>query len=129
MTKKPNIVLFFADDQRHNTIAALGNKEIGAICMLNRAMLHTWRTLFHLYREGQQIPSEHVMLGEALQESGYRTFGTGKWHNGSSSYARSFTDGGEIFFGGMQDHWNVPAHRFDPTGEYVSRTVKKLLTT
>ena len=24
----------------------------------------------------------------------------------------------------MQDHWNVPAHRFDPSGEYGSRTIK-----
>lgn len=149
MSAKPNIVFFFTDDQRFDTIAALGNTEIktpnmdalvaegttfthahipcgtaGAVCMPSRAMLHTGRTLFHLDREGQDIPLDHVMLGEALQQAGYRTFGTGKWHNGSGSYARSFTDGGEIFFGGMQDHWNVPAHSFDPIGEYATRTIK-----
>ena len=149
MPTNPNIVFFFTDDQRFDTIAALGNKEIktpnldrlvgagtafthahipcgtsGAVCMPSRAMLHTGRTLFHLDREGQDIPADHIMLGETLQEAGYRTFGTGKWHNGSRSYARSFTDGAEIFFGGMQDHWNVPAHSFDPTGEYPSRTIK-----
>ena len=149
MSNKPNIVFFFADDQRFDTIRALGNDEIhtpnldrlvesgtafthahipcgtsGAVCMPSRAMLHTGRTLFHIQAEGQDIPVEHTMLGEALQTHGYRTFGTGKWHNGSASYARSFTDGGEIFFGGMQDHWNVPAHSFDPTGRYDSRTMK-----
>ena len=149
MAKKPNILFFFTDDQRFDTIAALGNPEIktptmdslvatgttfthahipcgtsGAVCMPSRAMLHTGRTLFHLDREGQDIPKSHVMLGETLQKAGYRTFGTGKWHNGTTSYARSFTDGGEIFFGGMQDHWNVPAHNFDPTGKYDSRTMK-----
>ena len=149
MSEKPNIVIFFADDQRFDTIAALGNEEIktpnldrlvqagttfthahipcgtsGAVCMPSRAMLHTGRTLFHLEGEGQGIPAEHTMLGETLQEAGYRCFGTGKWHNGPESYARSFTDGGEIFFGGMQDHWNVPAHSFDPSGAYSARTMK-----
>jgi len=143
MSEQPNIVFFFTDDQRFDTIGALGNSEIqtphidclvergtaftqahipcgtsGAVCMPSRAMLHTGRTLFHLEREGQNIPPEHTTLGETLQQAGYRTFGTGKWHNGTASFARSFTDGGEIFFGGMWDHWNVPACDYDPTGEY-----------
>lgn len=142
MTNK-NIVLFFTDDQRFDTIAALGNSEIhtpnldqlveqgtsfthahipggtvGAVCMPSRAMLHTGRTLFHLQQDGAVIPPEHILLGEVLQKAGYRTYGTGKWHNGTEAYARSFTDGGEIFFGGMSDHWNVPANDFDPTHKY-----------
>lgn len=150
MTKKPNILFFFADDMRFDTIAAMGNDEIitpnldklvasgtafsqmhipsgtsGAICMPSRAMLHTGRTLFHIKGEGQTISKDHEMLGETLQKAGYNTFGTGKWHNGIKGYARSFTHGGEILFGGMQDHWMVPAHSFDPTGKYESR-VKKI---
>ncbi len=57
-------------------------------------------------------------MGETFRRAGYRTFGTGKWHNGEASYHRSFTDGAEIFFGGMADHWNVPAYDFDPSGRY-----------
>ena len=146
MNSKPNILLFFTDDQRFDTIRALGNDQIhtpnldalvgrgttfthahipggtcGAVCMPSRAMLHTGRTLFHLDREGQQIPQTHITLGECLQSAGYTTFGTGKWHNGRSAYARSFSAGDEIFFGGMGDHWNVPAYHFDPTGRYQSR--------
>lgn len=142
MTKK-NVLLFFTDDQRFDTIAALGNSEIltpnldalveqgtsfthahipggtvGAVCMPSRAMLHTGKTLFRLKQNGAVIPTEHTMLGEVLQNTGYRTYGTGKWHNGPETYARSFTDGGEIFFGGMNDHWNVPAYDFDPTQKY-----------
>ncbi|MBF9018184.1 MULTISPECIES: sulfatase-like hydrolase/transferase [unclassified Oceanispirochaeta] len=142
---KPNIILLFTDDQHFNTINALGNKEVhtpnmdklvkegcsfthahipggtcGAVCMPSRAMLHTGRSLFHLQKEGQEIPKEHVLMGEHLQKQGYDCFGTGKWHNGSDAYARSFSEGGEIFFGGMWDHWNVPAHSFDPTGKYDS---------
>jgi arylsulfatase A-like enzyme len=145
-TGRPNIVFLFADDQRFDTIHALGNEEIhtphldrlvargtsfthahipcgtvGAVCMPSRAMLHTGRTLFHLERSGQQIPTEHTTLGEALRRSGYRTFGAGKWHNGREAYHRSFTDGAEIFFGGMADHWNVPMYNFDPTGQYAAK--------
>ncbi|MXX11962.1 MAG: sulfatase-like hydrolase/transferase [Gemmatimonadetes bacterium] len=145
MSKKPNILFFFTDDQRFDTIRALGNTDVqtpvldrlvaegttfthahipggtsGAICMPSRAMLHTGRTLFHLDGAGQGIPNDHVMLGEHLQANGYRTWGTGKWHNGPASFARSFSDGAEIFFGGMDDHWNVPAFNYDPTGKYDS---------
>jgi len=141
--KRPNILFFFTDDQRFDTIRALGNEQIvtptldrlvsegtafthayimggscPAVCMPSRAMLMTGRTLFHIDRQGQTVPPEHVLLGECLRRAGYRTFGTGKWHNGTESYARSFSDGAEIFFGGMEDHWNVPACRFDPTGRY-----------
>jgi arylsulfatase A-like enzyme len=140
---KPNILFFFTDDQRFDTISALGNPTIitpnidklvargvsfrnayimggtcGAVCMPSRAMLMTGRTLFHIEGEGQGIPGEHVLLGEALRQAGYTTFGTGKWHNGPASYARSFSAGAEIFFGGMHDHWNIPACDFDPSGEY-----------
>ncbi|MFU8780910.1 MAG: sulfatase-like hydrolase/transferase [Kiritimatiellia bacterium] len=141
--KQPNIVFFFTDDQRFDTIRALGNTAIhtpnidklvargttftqahipggtnGAVCMPSRAMLHSGRSLFHLDREGQQIPQDHTTLGQALRENGYRTFGTGKWHNGKEAFNRSFSDGAEIFFGGMADHWNVPAHNYDPACAY-----------
>jgi arylsulfatase A-like enzyme len=143
---RPNILFFFTDDQRFDTIHALGNEQVrtptmdrlvgagttfthahipggtsGAVCMPSRAMLHTGRTLFHLEGAGQSVPAEHALLGETLREAGYRTFGTGKWHNGREAFARSFTDGAEIFFGGMTDHWNVPAYDYDPTGAYENR--------
>lgn len=150
---KPNILFFFTDDQRFDTISALGNKEIntpnidklvkngvsfththipcgtsGAVCMPSRAMLHSGRTLFHLEGEGQSIPQNHITIGEHFKNSGYRTFGTGKWHNGTESFARSFTDGDNIFFGGMDDHWNVCLNHFDPTGKYDNLCRKTLNT-
>lgn len=143
MADRPNILFFFADDMRYDTIAALGNSEIitpnldalvangvsftnahipggtnPAVCMPSRAMLNTGRFLFSLDDAGFNIPENHTLLGEALQAAGYQTFGTGKWHNSHTAFARSFTDGAEIYFGGMYDHWKVPAYNFDPTGEY-----------
>lgn len=146
MAGRPNFLFFFTDDQRFDTIRALGNPHIvtpnldwlvangtaftdayimggtsGAVCMPSRAMLWTGRTLFHIAGQGQEIPSEHTLLGEALQAGGYTVFGTGKWHNGPAAYARNFNRGAEIFFGGMDDHWNVPACDFDPAGAYPQR--------
>lgn len=140
---RPNILFFFTDDQRFDTIAALGNPHIrtphmdrlvargtafthahipggtcGAVCMPSRAMLHTGRSLFRLDGDGRAVPDDHVLLGEHLRRCGYRSFGTGKWHNGRPAFARSFDDGAEIFFGGMTDHWNMPAYDFDPSGRY-----------
>ena len=148
MPRRPNILFFFTDDQRFDTLGALGNAEIqtpnldrlveqgtafshayimggtcGAVCMPSRAMLHSGRTLFHIDREGQDIPREHTTLGECLQAAGYTTFGTGKWHNGRPAYARSFSHGNRIFFGGMSDHFQVPLNPFDPTGEYPKERI------
>lgn len=144
MNPKPNIIFFFTDDQRFDTIATLGNREIitpnidrlvtrgttfthahipsgtsGAVCLPSRAMLNTGRTLFHLTDGGGTIAPTHTTLGQALREYGYQTFGTGKWHNGKEAFARSFSDGDEIFFGGMADHWNVPAYHYDASGQYT----------
>ncbi len=143
MAKKKNVLFVLADDQRFNTIHALGNPDVitptldaliargttftqahipcgtsGAVCMPSRAMLNTGRTLFHLEGEGQNIPPEHTMMPETFKNNGYDCFGTGKWHNGPPAFTRGFTGGENVFFGGMWDHWNVPTCHYDETGEY-----------
>jgi arylsulfatase A-like enzyme len=145
--RRPNILVFFTDDQRFDTIHALGNPNIitpnldylvengtaftnayimgsysGAVCMPSRAMLLTGKNLFQLTDNGWTIPPEQTMLPELFRRAGYRTFGTGKWHNEKSAFARCFSSGDEIFFGGMTDHWNVPVYHFDPSGKYEATT-------
>jgi arylsulfatase A-like enzyme len=147
--KRPNILVLFTDDQRFDTINALNNPDVqtpnmdrlvragtsfthaytmgamsGALCIPSRAMLMTGRTMFHLRNNGTIIPPDHVTLPELLQTHGYATFGTGKWHNDPASYARCFTNGGNIFFGGMSDHLEVPVHDFNPEGKYVRSEVR-----
>jgi arylsulfatase A-like enzyme len=143
--KKPlNVLVLFTDDQRFDTIRALGNSAIqtphldtlvhsgtsfrnafimggtsGAVCMPSRAMLLTGRGLFHIEETGRSIPEAHVMMPELFRENGYETFGIGKWHNGRKAFSRCFTGGAEIMFGGMSDHWNVPVYDFDPRGSYA----------
>ena len=141
--KRPNILVFFTDDQRFDTIGALGNDHIitpnidslvrngttftnayimgsmsGAVCVPSRAMLMSGRTLFGLEGTGKTIPEKDVTLPEVLRKAGYTTFHTGKWHQDKKTFARCFSTGGKIFFGGMGNHWNVPVNDFDPTGNY-----------
>ncbi len=141
--KAPNILILFTDDQRFDTIGALGNPYVhtphmdslvqggcsfdrchimggttGAVCMASRAMLHTGRGLFELQNKGSRIPEDHRTLGETLKTRGYRCYGTGKWHNGGDSYTRSFHDGGSVFFGGMTDHWHVPCYEYNAEADY-----------
>ncbi len=143
---RPNVLILFTDDQRFDTIHALDCPDIetpnmdrlvrngvtftrahimgsmsGAVCMPSRAMLMTGRTLFHLQEEGGTIAAEHVMIPELFRDTGYTTFGTGKWHNGRHAYARAFTHGGKIMFGGMSDHLKVPVYDFDPDGVYPKK--------
>jgi arylsulfatase A-like enzyme len=143
--KQPNILFLFADDQRAGTIRTLGNQEIitpnidnlansgvsfdnayimgsfsSAVCSPSRAMLMTGRNLYGIDKQGGNalILAANETLPETLRKSGYQTFGTGKQHNGKDVFARGFSDGAEIFFGGMTDQWNVPVYHFDTTGKY-----------
>ncbi len=126
---RPNILLLFADDQRADTIGAWGNPNIdtpnidalvkrgfsfkqnycfgsnsGAVCVPSRAMLHTGK---HWMHSNNQMKGE-TTLGQLLQTKGYKTFATGKWHNGAPSILRSFETGRAVYMGGMCDHTEVP---------------------
>jgi arylsulfatase A-like enzyme len=148
----PNVLILFTDDQRYNTVAALGNDEIhtpnmdrlasmgtaftrafvmgghhGAICAPSRAMLMTGRRLFDLHETGDIIPEQHTMMPSALAEAGYVTFATGKWHNNRSAFVRAFQQADNVFFGGMHQprvggHEAPWLYHFDPTGRYPDST-------
>ena len=79
MSTRPNVVFILTDDQRFDTIHALGNNEIStpnldrlarrgaafthayipggtasAVCMPSRAMINSSRTLFNLVQNGKE---------------------------------------------------------------------------
>jgi arylsulfatase A-like enzyme len=135
--KKPNVLFLFSDDQRVDTIAALGNEHIrtpnldrlvregtacnraycmgalqGAVCVPSRAMLMSGRTLFRVSTTLQ----DQETWPEAFARSGYATFMTGKWHNGTESARRAFAEGRAVFFGGMGDPYKLPVRDFGPGG-------------
>lgn len=136
---RPNVIFLFSDDQRFDTIAALGNPEIktpnmdklvqqgftfthafcqgstsGAVCIPSRAMLNSGHSTFRAPHNLQNATT----FPQQMRADGYLTHGVGKWHNGKPSYARSFDGGGPVFFGGMSDHLKVPIFDFDPNGKY-----------
>lgn len=143
--ERPNVVFICSDDQRHDTIRALGNPHIdtpnldamtrdgftfthtfcmgsmqGAVCVPSRAMFLSGRSLFHINDQLKDIPT----WPETFRKAGYHTVGVGKWHNGPASYAKSFDAGGPIFFGGMGNQNKVNVHPFDADGKYPKLNIK-----
>jgi arylsulfatase A-like enzyme len=102
--KQPNVLFLFADDQRPDTIAALGNphiktpnldklatsglvfnnaycmgSHIGAVCLPSRNMLMSGRTWFRW--GGGQAPAEGLNFPTSMSRAGYETYHHGKKGN------------------------------------------------
>lgn len=140
--RPPNVLFVFSDDQRADTIAALGNKHIqtpnldrltqqgtaftraycmgaqqGAVCVPSRAMLMSGRTLFRVNTKLEGQPT----WPEAFAKAGYTTFMTGKWHNERPSARRVFQEGRNVFFGGMGSPYELPVEDF-ANGQSVGKS-------
>ena len=141
---KPNILFLFSDDQRFDTIHALGNDHIrtphldrlvqsgtvlsnayimggtsGAVCMPSRAMLMSGRTLFRIENDLKGQTTWPERFGQA----GYSTFITGKWHNGPESVLRSFQHGRAVFLGGMGNPYKLPLQDIGADHKFTNKRV------
>ncbi len=126
---RPNILFIFADDQRADTIAALGNAHIqtpnldrlvrrgvsfnraymqgamnAATCVPSRAMLLSGRSLFHI---DEKLTRDETWPA-AFARAGYATFMSGKWHNTPASVPLSFQRAQSLFTGGMTNPMRAP---------------------
>lgn len=124
---RPNILLIVSDDQRFDTIGALGNPAIqtpaldrlvkegvtftnayvsNPICTPSRACLLTghddWDTGVRWF--GERIRPELPVMSEVLGSLGYETFFTGKWHNDLTPEKRGFQKTRFVFPRGMGEH-------------------------
>ena len=115
--RRPNILFIFTDDQRWDTIHALGNPEIhtpnldrlvaegfhfnnaycmgsmvGAVCLPSRTMLATGRSLWHIpvNPRAKTPPPGVPLLPVLLNEVGYATFHSGKAGNACTFSNASF---------------------------------------
>lgn len=105
---KPNFLFIFTDDQRYNTIHALGNEVIktphidnlvnegvtfthaynmgawnGAVCVASRSMILTGLTVWNAERADSVLDdmvAEGRFWPQYLEKAGYDTYMTGKWH-------------------------------------------------
>ena len=144
---KPNFLFLIADDHRFSAINALGIEPVstptfdklmaegttftrahimgstsGAVCMPSRGMLMTGRNVF---QTPDPLPQDTPLLPEWLWQHGYTTFGTGKWHNRPETFARSFSTGGKVFFGGMtDDQFAITLNDFDPSRAYDEQALE-----
>jgi arylsulfatase A-like enzyme len=134
----PNVVFIFADDQRADTIAALGNPVIktpnldrlvkrgvafnraymqggnqGATCVPSRAMLLSGRSLAQI----DEKLLKHETWPHAFGSAGYATFATGKWHNGLPGISKSFQQAKALFVGGMVNPLKAPTSDLLPNGK------------
>jgi len=139
---RPNVLFLFSDDQRFDTIAALGNSHIrtpnldrlsregttftrayimgglqGAVCMPSRAMLMSGRTLFRI----KENLAGQATWPEEFGRNGYATFITGKWHNEAPSLLRSFAQGKAVFLGGMGNPYKLPLQDISPEHTLINK--------
>ncbi len=119
----PNILLIVADDQRPDTVHALGNTVIDTpnldrlvargtsfsrayagypICHVSRAQILTGTPAFKALPKypGGAINPSLATLGGTLQKAGYHTCYTGKWHNDGHPKQRGYTTTSGLYSSG-----------------------------
>lgn len=119
----PNILLVVSDDQRPDTIRALGNAVIETptldrlvsngtsftrayagypICYASRAQILTGNPAFRALSKypGSVVNPELATMAGTLQKAGYHTCYTGKWHNDGHPMQRGYTTTSGLYSSG-----------------------------
>lgn len=129
---RPNIVFLLSDDQRPDTIGALGNSVIktphldqlvkqgtsftravcaNPICTPSRAEILTGVSGFHngSLDFGKPIKSELPTWSQTMHNAGYNSWYVGKWHNDGKPVIRGYDETLGLFTGGG-GRWAVPTY-------------------
>lgn len=132
----PNVLLLVADDQRPDTIAALGQSAIRTphldrlvragtsftravcaypICVYSRAEILTGCTSFRAMQPylGGTLNQSLPLLPRTLQQAGYRTAYVGKWHTSGKPTTRGYELSRGLYGSGGGDlPLTIPLDRF-----------------
>ena len=127
--KKPNILLIVTDDQRPDTIHALGNNIIhtpnldklvqrgtvfqhahspNPLCVPSRAEILTGTRGFTngvLPPFSNKLNAKLTSLGEVLRRAGYETVYVGKWHTSGRPSTHGYEKAVGLFSGGGGKYW------------------------
>lgn len=135
----PNVLVIVSDDQRLDTIAALGNSVIetpnldrlvrrgttflnatcaNPICTPSRAELLTGCTGMRngVFDFGRTIEPSLATLPEPFRKAGYATWYSGKWHNNGRPSLHGYQSTKRLFTGGGGKWWK-------PQGDYRDHPV------
>ncbi|UDQ98973.1 sulfatase-like hydrolase/transferase [Lentisphaerota bacterium WC36G] len=127
--QKPNILFIFADDMCFDEMGAVGNKTIktpnldrlveggvlfthaynmgawnGAVCMASRAMLNTGQFVWDA--QNYCSSKEKPLWAKRMNNAGYDSYFTGKWHVHHRKPQKSFTSTGTVR-GGMPNQTQI----------------------
>jgi len=137
---RPNVLLIVSDDQRPDTIGALGNAAIrtphldrlvrggtafvravspNPICTPARAEIMTGCSGFRngVVDFGGKIAAGLPLWGETMRAAGYRTGHVGKWHNDGTPHEAGYEQTRGWFASGG-GRWQIPT--FDSKGRPVT---------
>tara|TARA_R110002051_G_scaffold48308_1_gene95250 strand:- start:21844 stop:23619 length:1776 start_codon:yes stop_codon:yes gene_type:complete len=146
LTKKPNVILFLADDQGWGDLSSNGNtnlntpnidafKRNGAsfnnfyvqpVCSPTRSELLTGRYftrtgVYETSSGGERINLNETTIADILKKAGYHTAAFGKWHNGMQPPYHPNSRGFDEYYGFASGHWG---NYFSPMLEHNGALVK-----
>ncbi|MDF7825958.1 sulfatase-like hydrolase/transferase [Pontiellaceae bacterium B12227] len=128
--EQPNVLFIFADDMSYETIGAAGMLDIdtpnldklvengasfthaynmgawgGAVCAASRSMLNCGRFVWQAQSGVKAGVSENRMWSQRMQDAGYQTYMSGKWHVPGADAEPLFNVAKNVRGGMPNDFW------------------------
>ncbi|APQ19209.1 N-acetylgalactosamine 6-sulfate sulfatase [Maribacter hydrothermalis] len=144
--KKPNVILFLADDQGWGDLNSSGNRNLNTpnidalktngasfnnfyvqpVCSPTRAEILTGRYftrtgVYETSSGGERINLNETTIADILKKAGYHTAAFGKWHNGMQPPYHPNSRGFDEYYGFASGHWG---NYFSPMLEHNGTLVK-----